>query len=88
MGRILILAAAAALLVFSCNDGMSAGGGLPSSGRNERTDRSKRTQVDPGLYRDFTVEENSPKAVTAADLATTAYGKFIVSRAVNFCGEI
>jgi hypothetical protein len=65
------------LCAVSCNDGLSGSGGIKSSGKNDRIDRSKKTVIDASKYVDMTAKENNAAQFTKFDILAELNGKYI-----------
>jgi hypothetical protein len=72
-----ILLTVIVLCVGSCNDGLSGSGGVKSSGKNDRIDRSKKTVIDTSKYVDMTAKENNAAQFTRFDILAELNGKYL-----------
>jgi hypothetical protein len=73
------LLALMALVVFliSCNDGFDSGGGMSSSGSNNRIDRSKKSVIDGSKYNDMMAKGNNAAKFTKFDILADLNGKYL-----------
>ena len=75
--RILVVLTVIILFAVSCNDGMSGSGGTPSSGENNRVDRSKKTTIDGSKYHSMKAKENNAANYTKYDILSELNAKYV-----------
>jgi len=73
-----IYAAAAAVVLVSCNNGLNNSGGMASKGGGH-VDRSQRTSIDASKYTDFTAKNVHASKFTKQDIMYELNGTFKIS---------